>query len=376
MIYRYFILSLVFSILSCASPAQKKESNDILNKAKQSLQFDTLVWSDEFATNGPLDVSKWFQQTQLPNGTSWYNNEIQHYTNRIDNAVIEGGILKIIAKKETFTNQGVTKQYTSARLNSKFAFTYGKVEIRAKLPAGLGTWPAMWMLGKNISEPGAYWQTQGFGTTPWPNCGEIDIMEHWGTNQNFVQSAIHSPSSFGNTSNKGGQTISNASSEFHVYALEWTPEKMIFSVDNIVHYTYNPPIKNDSTWPFDDDQYLLFNVAILPNIAANFTSSTLEIDYVRIYQQSTLANDLFSHDGDTISYPNPVSDTMTITVTSTNNEASATIFSVEGKLINTFAVPIKNRRILLDGLDQLTQGVYFIKLEIDGNYKTIKFVKK
>ena len=138
--------------------------------------------------------------------TSWYNGELQHYTDRIENSYVQNGHLYLVAKNETFTDQGVTKNYTSARLNSKFAFTYGRIEVRASLPIGEGTWPAIWMLGKNISEPGAYWETQGFGTTSWPACGEIDIMEHWGSDQDYVQSALHTPSSSGNTVNKGGET--------------------------------------------------------------------------------------------------------------------------------------------------------------------------
>ena len=169
--------------------------------------------------------------------------EIQHYTNRTDNSYVSNGTLKIVAKKETYTNQGHTKQYTSARLNSKYAFRYGRVEIKAKLPKGVGTWPAIWMLGKNINEPGAYWQTKGFGTTSWPACGEVDIMEHWGSNQNYVQSAIHTPSSYGGTVNLGGQNISTASSQFHIYTIDWSEEKMVFSVDGNVHYTYNPAQK-------------------------------------------------------------------------------------------------------------------------------------
>ena len=135
-----------------------------------------LVWSDEFDGNGSIDSGNWFHQTQLPLGGSWYNGEIQHYTDRIDNSYVSNGTLKIVAKEETYTDQGYTKEYTSARLNSKYAFTYGKVEIRAKLPEGIGTWPALWMLGKNIDEPGAYWETQGYGTTPWTACGEVDII--------------------------------------------------------------------------------------------------------------------------------------------------------------------------------------------------------
>ncbi len=242
-----------------------------------------LVWSDEFNGTGAIDSSKWFQQTQLINGVSWHNGEIQHYTNRQTNSFENNGSLNIVAIKETFTDQGQTKQYTSARLNSKFAFKYGRVEVRAKLPSGIGTWPAIWMLGKNIIETGAFWSST-FGTAYWPACGEVDIMEHWGSNQNYVQSAMHTPSSYGNTANLGGQVVATASSQFHVYTLDWTAEKMVFSVDGVVHYTYNPTVKNANTWPFDSEQYVLLNLAILPSISQNYTSSAMEVDYIRIYK--------------------------------------------------------------------------------------------
>jgi beta-glucanase (GH16 family) len=246
-----------------------------------------LIWEDDFLIDGAVCSENWFHQTQLPTGNSWYNGEIQHYTDRTDNSYVENGVLHIVAKKENLTDQGVTKNYTSARLNSKVAFQYGKVEIRAKLPSGTGTWPAIWTLGKNISEPGAYWDTQGFGTTSWPYCGEIDIMEHWGSNQNYVQSAIHTPSSFGGTVNHGGQTISTASTGFHTYTMEWNEERIVFSVDGNIHYTYNPAVKDSDTWPFDAEQYLILNIAILPEIASSFTESAMEIDYVRIYQKTS-----------------------------------------------------------------------------------------
>ncbi|MEC4049906.1 glycoside hydrolase family 16 protein [Flavobacterium sp. SUN046] len=245
--------------------------------------FSNLVWSDEFNGTGAVTSANWFLQTQFISGNSWANNEQQHYTNRQDNSYMSNGTLKIMAKKEAFTDQGVTKQYTSARLNSKFAFTYGRVEVRAKLPIGAGTWPAIWMLGKNVIEPGSYW-TATSGTANWPACGEVDIMEHWGNNQNYVQSAMHTPSSYGGTVNLGGQTIATASSAFHVYVLEWTSQKMVFSVDGVVHYTYNPAVKDSSTWPFNAPQYLLLNVAMQPTIDPNFTQSAMEVDYVRVYQ--------------------------------------------------------------------------------------------
>ena len=231
----------------------------------------------------PVNASKWFHQTQLPNGHSWFNNEQQHYTNRITNAYVSDGTLKIVAKKETFTDQGQTKQYTSARLNSKLAFKYGRVEVRAKLPAGAGTWPAIWTLGKNIKEVGAYWQTQGYGTTSWPSCGEIDIMEHWGSRPNFVQSAMHTKSSSGDTVNKGWQTIATATTDFHIYTMDWSAESIVFSVDNKVHYRYQPRIKNSRTWPFDKEQYLILNLAIASDIDSSFNGAKMEIDYIRVY---------------------------------------------------------------------------------------------
>jgi beta-glucanase (GH16 family) len=245
--------------------------------------YTNLVWSDEFNGSGAIDNTKWHHQTQLPNGGSWYNGEVQHYTNLTTNSYQNSGALNLVAIKESYTNQSVTKQYTSARLNSKFAFKYGKVEVRAKLPTGVGTWPAIWTLGKNINEPGGFWSST-HGTTNWPACGEIDIMEHWGSNQNYVQSAMHTPSSYGGTVNLGGQNIPTASTAFHIYTLVWTSVKMEFAVDGVIHYTYNPSVKNASTWPFDAEQYLLLNLAIQSNISTSFTQGAMEVDYVRVYQ--------------------------------------------------------------------------------------------
>jgi len=200
--------------------------------------------------------------------------------------------LSIVAKRETFTDQGKTKQFTSARLNSKFAFKYGRVEVRAKLPIGAGTWPAIWMLGKNINEPGGYWAST-FGSLNWPACGEIDIMEHWGTNQNVISSAVHHPIN-GNLS--VGEYISNAQNKpgvsinYHVYAVEWDAQKITFSVDGINHLTYNPTIKNQYTWPFNAEQYILLNVAIEPSVTAGFVQSAMDVDYVRGLPTNCLRN--------------------------------------------------------------------------------------
>ena len=252
---------------------------------KTSVDLDSLVWADEFNGEGRLDTTKWFQQTQLPPWGSWFGGLLNHYTNRNENAYQQDGYLYLVARREKFKDQKKKKKFTSARLNSKFAFTYGRVEVRAKLPEGTGTWPAIWMLSKNISEAGAYWESLGNGTTSWPHCGEIDILEHWGKNPGYVQSAVHTTSSYGSeVINLGGKKIDNVSTQFHTYSLEWTPEQMTFKVDDEVIYTYHPVQKNKATWPFDTDQYILMNIAIEKDIDPKFKESAMIVDYVRVYQ--------------------------------------------------------------------------------------------
>lgn len=256
--------------------------------------YNNLVWSDEFNTNGAVNATNWFQQTQLPGGGSWNNGEVQHYTNRLTNSFIDAGLLHIVAKKEIFNDQGVTKEYTSARLNSKFAFKYGRVDVRAKIPVEAGSWPAIWLLGKNINEAGSYFASS-FGTTSWPACGEIDIMEHgiFPTKDiNYVQSTLHTPSSNGNSINNGGVLASDLANNYHVYSMNWSPNQISFLLDDVIYYTYNPSVKNDNTWPFNKEQFLLLNVAMggwAAPIPSNFTESTMMIDYVRVYQD--LPND-------------------------------------------------------------------------------------
>ena len=280
----YMAIAIVVILLSyLIFTTQNKSSTS--DTSIQGSQFNTLVWSDEFDGTGAIDTGKWFHQTQLPPGGSWWGGLIQHYTDREENAYVENGHLNLVAKKELFDDQGERKQYTSARLNSKFAFTYGRIEIRAKLPEGTGTWPAIWMLNTNIDEDGAYWDNQGFGTVKWPACGEIDILEHWGKNQNYISSAVHNASSYGyKVVNLGGQKADRVSDTFHIYTLDWSKEKLVFSIDGATHFEYAPANKNADTWPYDSDYYILLNIAIEPDIDPEFTESAMEVDYIRIYQ--------------------------------------------------------------------------------------------
>lgn len=264
-----------------------------INFAQVDVVYKDLVWSDEFSTNGAINSINWHHQTQIPAGGNWYNGEVQHYTNQQANSYVDSGFLNIVAKKETFTDQNVTKQYTSARLNSKFAFKYGRVDVRAKLPIEAGTWPAIWLLGKNVNEDGGYFDTV-YGTTNWPACGEIDIMEHGITRshpKNYIQSAMHTPSSYGNTKDIGGIIAdSDIDTNYHIYSMNWSPNQITFLLDNVIYYTYNPTVKDANTWPFDKEQYLLLNIAmggIAGTIVPNFTQSSMVIDYVRVYQNTT-----------------------------------------------------------------------------------------
>ncbi len=332
--------------------------------------YDYLVWEDNFDTPGVVNPTNWHHQTQviIP-GVGWANGEAQHYTNRLDNSFVDTtGNLNIVAKRETWTDQGLTKNYTSARLNSKFAFTYGRVEVRAKLPSDNGTWPAIWTLGKNIYEPGAFWHSS-HGTTSWPACGEIDIMEHGLGALNHVSSALHTPSSSGGTINTSGIDISDVKANYHLYSMNWSPDQITFMVDNVGFYTYNPSEKNDSTWPFYEDQFILLNLAmggISGAIDPNFTQGSMIVDYVRVYQETPLGVRDLNLDSTLSVYPNPATDT--IHISAKVALSSLALYDVYGKLILKKETDTNK----LD-VSRFNSGIYF--LEVSSNsHKVVKKV--
>ncbi len=235
------------------------------NSAKDSWK---LIWYDEFEGN-TLDTLNWNIREAKP---GWVNNELQYYAKQGTIAVNDGK-LKIIAKKKG-------DKYFSGRINSKGKreFQYGRIEFRAKLPEGKGTWPALWMLGSNIEEVG------------WPTCGEIDIMEHIGKMQNIVHGTIHMKEASGNHPFSGGLKVNTASTNFHNYAIEWDEEKIRFFINDLNYYTYAPDRKTTENWPFNQPFFLIVNFAVGGNwpgfdIEDNKLPQVLEVDYVRVYQK-------------------------------------------------------------------------------------------
>lgn len=244
-----------------------------------------LVWGDEFEYDGKLDESKWHHQIIPPNNGSWWNNEAQHYTNSTKNSIVSDGTLKIIAIKENYTFDNSTKNYTSARLNSKFGFKYGRVDVKAKLPSTQGTWPAIWTLGTNINEIGNFFGDSE-GSVGWPRCGEIDIMEQNGWNKNELYGYFHFANPQGEYGNHGNITsISNASGEYHIYSMEWTDEIIKILIDDKEFVS----LINNGNVPYDNRHYLLLNIAIGGNLGGdidpNFSQDRMEIDYVRVFQK-------------------------------------------------------------------------------------------
>lgn len=227
----------------------------------------TLLWADEFNVDGTPDATKWGYDL---GGGGWGNAELQYYTSRTENVIVQQGVLKIKAIRESYGGY----DYTSTRLLSKgkFDFKYGKVEVRAKLPAGVGTWPALWMLGSDISTAG------------WPACGEIDIMEHRGSDLNRIYGTLHYPGRSGGNADGSTKLITNATTEFHTYSVDWTASYIKIYVDDQLYHT----VVNSSSIPFNHNFFLIINLAMGGtfggSVDPSFTSATLEVDYVRVYR--------------------------------------------------------------------------------------------
>jgi beta-glucanase (GH16 family) len=241
-----------------------------------------LVWADEFDYNGLPDPAKWGYDV---GGHGWGNKELQYYTGgRKENARVEGGVLIIEARKDGWEGH----EYTSARLVSKGKgdWTYGRFEVKAKLPSGRGTWPAIWML------------PTGWEYGSWPNSGEIDIMEHVGYEPDMVHASVHTKAYHHTikTEKTAQLDVRTARSEFNVYAVEWTPEEIRGYVNQQHYFTFkNERLTNPAAdfrqWPFDKPFHFLLNIAVggtwggAEGVDERVWPQRMEIDYVRVYQR-------------------------------------------------------------------------------------------
>ncbi|WP_343680631.1 glycoside hydrolase family 16 protein [Chryseobacterium arthrosphaerae] len=247
----------------------------VLNCAShQSDSHRNLIWSDEFNGKGLPDPSKWNYDV---GGGGFGNEEAQFYTkNRPENARMEKGNLVIEAKKENWEKN----KYTSARLltKGKFSFQYGTVEVRAKLPKGRGTWPAIWMMSENMKK--------------WPDDGELDIMEHVGFNQGYIHASVHTKkyNHIQGTQKTDTLFVKDASEKFHVYKADWTPEKIEVYIDDKKFFTYENKEKSYESWPFDQPCFIILNLAVggfwggKEGIDDSVFPQKYYIDYVRVYQ--------------------------------------------------------------------------------------------
>lgn len=301
----FLIVLLVFLIASCNKPKDSSDDNNSTinyNDNNSTTPVETyvfnneLTWSDEFDVDGSISLDKWNTETVAPNNGSWWNGELQYYTDKENNIKIEDGLLKITAMYESFNG----KNYTSARINTqdKYEFTYGRVELRAKLPNWEGMWPAFWLLGAN------------YDVIDWPYCGELDILEHGDyikdstiDDPGLISSAVHygpldHKSQYENIPNtffmatgqenfvRAEKIIDNPFDQFHTYALQWAPNKIQFFIDDEMYFEF--PLQAQHS-PFDKPFFLILNLAVGGHwtegyVAPGFDQATYEIDYVRVYQ--------------------------------------------------------------------------------------------
>ncbi len=263
---------LVFIACSKSDDFPKKDLNLDLKGVEWKL-----VWEDNFDTDGLPDDNNWDYEVGYIR-----NNEVQYYAeNRLENARIENGNLIIEARKDNWNDHEIT----SASLNTygKKSILYGRVEVRAKLPTGLGTWPAIWMLGNNFRTG-----------TKWPDCGEIDIMENVGFDPDVIHANVHTKAYNHTIGTNKGDKINNIRpyADFHVYAIEWFEDRIEFFVDDTRFFVFKNEYSGFEKWPFDKPHYLILNFAVggswggQKGIDDSIFPQKYYIDYVRVYEVS------------------------------------------------------------------------------------------
>ncbi len=283
-----FIISILFIQISLAQEnnSQNRTTKNFTNLTNaDSLEGYSLVWSDEFDGTA-IDLNNW---THEVNALGDYNGAVQYYTAREENSFIEDGKLIIKAISEHYVGPEGTREFTSARMvtKNKAEWKYGKVFVRAKLPKGVGTWPAIWVMPTDNSLHGS-----------WPNSGEIDIMEHVGHAQDWVHGTIHTKAYNHRAGTAKGNSVfrPGVSNEFHTYSIEWTEDFIEIALDGNPYFKFNNEYKTWEEWPFDNEFHMILNIAIgggwggQQGIDTSAFPTQLEVDYVRVYQKSESLN--------------------------------------------------------------------------------------
>lgn len=352
-----------------------------LMSAPANAQEWELVWSDEFEGD-ELNLDNWSYQTGRGANyglqPGWGNNELQWYTDSEDNIFVQDGKLHIRALEDA------DRDYTSARIRSfeKAEWTYGRFEARAKLPAGQGLWPAIWMLPTDEVYGG------------WPESGEIDILEAKGHQETTVYGSVHYGAPWPNNQFRTGTyelEDSNLTEEFHVFAIEWEPGIIRFYVDDTLYYLVTPANLNPFNWPFDQDFHWLLNVAVGGNFSGNPDETTefpqeMIVDYVRVYEDATLTSagdeDLHLPDEYALdqNYPNPFNPTTKIDFSIPQNQhVTLEVYNVMGQRVATLVDQDMQAGTHTASFDArgLASGVYMYRLNAGGEVleRRMSFIK-
>jgi beta-glucanase (GH16 family) len=339
-------------------------------------QTYNLVWSDEFDYTGLPDTTKWSYDV---GGGGWGNQELQYYTyRRTDNARVENGKLIIEAIKESYSGMN----YTSARLVTKNHgdWLYGKIEVRAMLPKGRGTWPAIWMLPTD-------WEYGG-----WPSSGEIDIMEHVGYDEGRVHGTVHTEAYNNMLGTQQGNSVilNDATTAFHLYAIEWTPIKIDFFIDGVKYFTFYKYADDFKKWPFNKRFHLIMNIAVggswggAQGVDPYVFPTSMEVDFVRVYQLSTSTGEVSPerfitnpqyNGSDFEIIPNPFNDQVRINYSGSVDQID--IYNCIGQkrinyqnyVTNNF---LNDNSMFVLNLDNLKPGIYFLGLRYQDELIAVK----
>lgn len=251
-------------------------SNFFNNNGKKAPKGWVLKWEDNFDGKGLPDEAIWSYEEGYVR-----NNELQYYTSkRPENARLENGFLILEARKDNWQGNKITS--ASVHTYGKKDILYGRVEVRAQLPTGKGTWPAIWMLGNSIKNG-----------TGWPACGEIDIMENVGYDPKVIHANVHTKAyNHVKGTNKGDKIVLDEPwNNFHVYAVEWNKDKIDFFVDDVKYFTFENEGGGNEVWPFDKSHYLILNFAFgggwggQEGVDESILPQKYLIDYVKVYEK-------------------------------------------------------------------------------------------